>query len=396
MAAQLTGARRNVPVLRELVLVGGGHTHVTVLKKFATRPVPGVRVTLISRDLKAPYSGMLPGYIAGHYTLAEAHIELVPLCRFAGARFFHDEVIGLDPAHKRLGCRARPEVNYDVLSINVGSAPDISAVSGAGAHVTPVKPIDGLVNNWQSLCERLSAREGGARVGIVGAGAGGVELILALQHRLQRLLASASADYTSPEFHLFTDADDVLTTHNRRVRAKFRRVLAERHIDVHTKHKVTAVRAGALQCANGATFALDEMLWATTARAQTWPATAGMEVDEQGFIKVNNTLESVSHPHIFAAGDIAHISNYPRPKSGVFAVRQGAPLALNLRNRLLGRPLKPYFPQREFLSLISTGDKYAIASRSWWALEGHWVWCWKDWIDRRFVRKYNRLPGSAG
>ncbi|MDE0156161.1 MAG: selenide, water dikinase SelD [Gammaproteobacteria bacterium] len=382
----------HVPVLKDLVLVGGGHAHVTVLKKFAMKPVPGVRLTLICRDLQAPYSGMLPGYIAGHYTFEEAHIDLVPLCRFAGARFFHDEVTGVDTENKRLICRGRPDVSYDVLSINVGSAPDISAVPGAAANVTPVKPIDGFVDNWQNLCERIIPRQGGARIGIVGAGAGGVELTLAVQYRLKQLLAGKWPDDASPEFHLITDTDDVLVTHNRFVRAKFRRVLAERNINVHTGHKVTEVRTGALQCANGATFELDEILWVTMARAQAWPAEAGLEVDQQGFIKVNDTLESVSHPGIFAAGDIAHMINHPRPKSGVFAVRQGPPLSLNVRNRLLDRPLKPYFPQKEFLSLISTGDKYAIASRSWWALEGRWVWRWKDWIDLRFMRKYNRLP----
>ena len=382
----------HVPVLKDLVLVGGGHAHVTVLKKLGMKPLPGVRVTLICRDLQAPYSGMLPGFIAGHYSFDEAHIDLAPLCRFAGARFFHDEVVGLDTDNKRLICRGRPDVSYDVLSINVGSAPDISAVPGAAANVTPVKPIDGFVDNWHGLCERILPRQGGVRVGIVGAGAGGVELTLAVQYRLKELLAGKWPDNVAPEFHLFTDADEVLTTHNRFVRAKFRRVLAERNINVHTRHKVTEVRPGALQCANGTTFELDEILWVTMARAQTWPAKAGLDVDEQGFIKVNNTLESVSHPDIFAAGDIAHMVNYPRPKSGVFAVRQGPPLSSNVRRRLLGRRLKPYFPQREFLSLISTGDKYAIASRSWWALEGSWVWTWKDWIDRRFMRKFNRLP----
>ena len=384
--------RNHIPVLKDLVLVGGGHAHVTVLKKLGMKPLPGVRVTLICRDLQAPYSGMLPGFIAGHYSFDEAYIDLVPLSRFAGARFFHDEVVGLETNNKRLICRDRPDVSYDVLSINVGSAPDISVVPGAAANVTPVKPIDGFVANWQSLCERVSARQGGLRIGIVGAGAGGVELTFAVQYRLKELLAGKWPDNAGPEFHLFTDADEILTTHNRFVRAKFRRVLSERKINVHTDHKVVEVRPGALQCANGATFELDEILWVTMARAQTWPAKAGLDVDEQGFIKINNTLESVSHPDIFAAGDIAHMVNHPRPKSGVFAVRQGPPLSANVRRKLLDRPLKPYFPQREFLSLISTGDKYAIASRSWWALEGRRVWNWKDWIDRRFMRKFNRLP----
>lgn len=387
---------KHTPVLKDLVLVGGGHAHVTVLKKFAMRPVPGVRVTLVCRDLQAPYSGMLPGYIAGHYTFDEAHIDLVPLCRFAGARFFHDEAIGLDTQNRRLLCRNRPDLSYDVLSINVGSAPDVSAVPGAAANVTPVKPIDGFVRNWQNVCERIVPRQGGVRIGIVGAGAGGVELTLAVQYGLKELPVGKRPENgratAEIEFHLFTDADDVLTTHNRFVRAKFRRVLAERNINVHTAHEVVEVRPGALYCANGAYFELDEILWVTLARAQTWPARAGLEVDEQGFVKVKDTLESVSHPNIFAAGDIAHVVNHPRPKSGVFAVRQGPPLSLNLRRKLLGRPLKPFSPQQEFLSLISTGDKYAIASRSCWALEGRWVWRWKDWIDRRFMRKFNRLP----
>ena len=236
----------HVPVLKDLVLVGGGHAHVTVLKKFAMKPVPGVRITLICRDLQAPYSGMLPGYIAGHYTFDEAHIDLVPLCRFAGARFIHDEVIGLDAENNRVLCRNRPDLGYDVLSINAGSAPDISAVPGAAGNVTPVKPIDGFVDNWQNLCERMVGRQGGARIGIVGAGAGGVELTLAVQYRLKQLLAGKWPDDTSPEFHLFTDADEVLVTHNRFVRAKFRRVLAERNINVHTGHEVVEVRAGAL------------------------------------------------------------------------------------------------------------------------------------------------------
>ena len=375
----------------DLVLVGGGHAHVTVLKKFAMQPVPGVRVTLISRELQAPYSGMLPGYIAGHYTFDEAHIDLMPLCRYAGVRFFHDEVVGLDVDDRRLLCRDRPDLHYDVLSVNIGSAPDVSAVPGASANVTPVKPIDAFVDNWRGLRERMLQRKQGARIGVVGAGAGGVELTLALQQRLRKLLVGIWPDNLSPEFHLFTDADDVLVTYNRRVRAKFRRVLAQRRINVHTAHKAVEVRPGALRCANGAAFALDEILWVTTARAQGWLAQAGLDVDEQGFVKVHDTLESVSHPGVFAAGDSAAAVNHPRPKSGVFAVRQGPPLALNLWRKLLGRPLKPFAPQRQCLSLISTGDKYAIASRGAWALEGRWVWRWKDWIDRRFMCRFNQL-----
>lgn len=384
--------RNDTPIVKDLVLVGGGHSHVTVLKKFGMKPLPGVRLTLICRDLQAPYSGMLPGFIAGHYSFDEAHIDLGPLARFVGARIFHDAVVELNPESKRVVCKNRPSVPYDVLSINIGSAPITSHVPGASGNVVPVKPIDGFVDNWNRMRERVLAHTGGIRIGIVGGGAGGVEITLAIQHRLKHLLAAQGRDDSGLEFHLFTDTDDILMTHNPLVRAKYRRVLKARGVHVHPSHQVNEVRPRRLVCGNGESFEMDEILWVTMAGAQKWPADAGLEVDDQDFLKVADTLESVSHSGIFAAGDVAAMVNHPRPKSGVFAVRQGPPLARNLRRALLGRPLASFAPQKNFLSLISTGDKYAVASRSWWALEGRLIWLWKDWIDRRFMRKFNELP----
>ncbi len=384
--------REHTPVFQDLVLIGGGHAHVTVLKKFGMKPIPGVRITLISRDLQAPYSGMLPGYIAGHYTFDDAHIDLLPLSRFAGARFFHDNVIGLAPEQKIIICKGRPDIHYDVLSINIGSAPNTSVVPGADHHVIPVKPIDQFVSRWERVCARILAKEGNMRIGVVGAGAGGVELILSIQYRLNQLLKTRGARSNRLEYHLFTDASDILITHNPRVRKKFHRVLAERGVKVHTQRRVSEVKEKTLCFSQHEPFEADEIFWVTMASAQKWLQGAGLDVDEQGFMKVDDTLESTSHPGVFAAGDIAHVLNHPRAKSGVFATRQGAPLTRNLRNKLLGHCLKPFRPQKAFLGLISTGEKYAIASRSWWALEGAWVWRWKDWIDQRFMDKFNRLP----
>ena len=130
--------------VKHLVLLGGGHTHVHVLKSLGLKPVPGLRVTLIARDADTPYSGMLPGFIAGHYTHAQCHIELRPLARFAGAHLIHDEAIGLDTAERRVACRVHGPVSYDIVSIDIGSTPHLASIPGALQYATPVKPIDGL------------------------------------------------------------------------------------------------------------------------------------------------------------------------------------------------------------------------------------------------------------
>jgi selenide,water dikinase len=383
------------PIVKDLVLVGGGHSHVAVLQRFGMRPVPGVRITLICRDSHTPYSGMLPGLIAGHYGFDEAHIDLGPLSRFAGARFYHDEAIGLDLAARRVLSRNRPPTPYDILSINIGSPPSTHLLRGASEAVVPVKPISQLLDRWQALSVRVLS-QGGARIAVVGAGAGGVEILLAAKHRLSALLESRGHSRDSLEFHLFTDTSEILPTHNRRVQMKFRRVLAEQRVALHLGIPVTAVHDRQLALGDGTTYPFDEILWVTGAAATPWLRASGLELDAEGFVAVNDTLQSVSHRGVFAAGDIAAIVNHPRPKSGVFAVRQGAPLARNLRHALLGRPLRRYAPQRHFLSLITTGGKHAIASRGSWAFEGHGTWRLKDWIDRRFMRKYNELPEMEG
>jgi selenide,water dikinase len=379
------------PIVKDLVLVGGGHTHVAVLKRFGMKPLPGVRVTLVSRDVDTPYSGMLPGIVAGHYSHDEAHIDLEILCRFAGARVVFDEAIGLDPAARSVQFRSRPPISYDVLSINIGSTPGVQ-VPGSLALAVPVKPIDRFLSQWDAMRERLRTSAARTRVAVVGGGAGGVELILAVEYRLRTLLAQEGRSATHLEYHLFTATDDILTTHNRPTRSMFQRILVTRGIVVHAGCAVTHVSPNQLQTRDGRLHEADEILWTTEASAAPWLAESGLAVDDRGFVRVASTLQSTSHPEVFAAGDVASMIESPRPKSGVFAVRQGAPLARNLRSAVLGERLRPYHPQRQFLSLISTGDRYAVASRGPFALGGRWVWRWKDRIDRAFMRTYQELP----
>ena len=380
------------PVLRDIVLVGGGHSHVGVLKRFGMRPLPGVRLTLICRDTHTPYSGMLPGYIAGHYAYDEVHIDLSRLARFAGARFFRDEALGLDRDAGKVLCRNRPPVPYDTLSINIGSTPKMDKVEGASAHAVPVKPINGFNQRWLLLLERVRQHAGATRIAVVGGGAGGVELTLAMQFRLRNELRAAGRNPDELSFHLLTSDPVVLPTHNASVRRAFARVLAERGVALHCSAEVTQVSATRLRTAGGDSVDADEIVWVTRAGGAPWLRETGLALDDDGFIRVTDTLQTVTDPRVFAAGDIASMINHPREKAGVFAVRQGPPLAENLRRAVEGKPLKPYRPQSKWLALISTGDQHAVASRGALGFGGAWVWRWKDWIDRRFMQKFSRFP----
>ena len=367
--------------MKRLLLVGGGHSHVAVLRSLGEQPVSGVQATLISPERLTPYSGMLPGLIAGHYGYRDGHIDLAALARFARCELIEEAVAGLDLARRMAVMSDGAEREWDVLSLDIGSTPAMADVAGAHEWAIPVKPVQRLLGALDDLLAR--ARRGALRrILFVGGGAASVEVLLAVQHRF------AQAHLPDVEMQLATDADGPLPGHNARVRAIFARVLSERGVRVHTRSRIVRVNEDAALTDGGARIGFDALVWATGAAAARWPGRSGLACDPDGFVLIDDTLQSISHPRVFAAGDIATQLGHPRPKSGVYAVRQGAPLARNLRAALAGGRLERFVPQRAALALISTGDRYAVMSRGRWALEGAWVWRWKDWLDRRFMRRY--------
>ncbi len=380
------------PVVKDVLLVGAGHSHVTVLRMFGMKPIPGVRFTLISREVHTPYSGMLPGLIAGHYDPDDAHIDTGPLARFAGARLYQDEVVALDLAARRVVCRGRPPVPYDLLSFNIGSTPNTADVPGAGEHAIPVKPIDGFLSRFEALVARVLARKGRARVALVGAGAGGVELLLSVEHRLRQEVVRAGFDPGGLSFVLVSGVSEILPSFPAAFRSRFCAIFAARGIAVVSGAPVCGVEAGRLVLAGRPPVEADEILWTTQAAPARWLATAGLPLDAKGFLRVDENLRVVGHSDVFAAGDTIAFATRELPKSGVFAVRAGSVLADNIRRTLTGRPLRPFRPQRRALYLISTGERHALGTRNGLVAEGSWVWRWKDWIDRRFMRKFSELP----
>ena len=376
---------KQAQLARDLVLVGGGHAHALALRMLAMQPVAGVQVTLVSPASHSPYSGMLPGLIAGHYRFEETHIDLARLCQWAGARFITAEVSGLDPRSRSLTLPGRPPLAYDVLSLDIGSRPELDSVPGAREHAVPVKPVADLWQRWQELEASLPGRPGPGplRLALVGGGAGSVELALAMARRLRgRAL----------QLTLFCGAADILQGYNSLAREAVRRALVDAGVALHCGNRVASVSAGSLELDDGRTAPFDSLFWCTGAAAAPWLADSGLDTVEGGFLAVRDTLQSVADDTVFAAGDIATQLAHPRPKAGVYAVRQAPVLAANLRNYLLGRPLRKHRPQRRFLSLLSLGEQRATADRGPFTATGDWVWRWKDRIDRRFMARFEELP----
>ncbi|MGB5330228.1 MAG: selenide, water dikinase SelD [Gammaproteobacteria bacterium] len=376
------------PITSDLVLIGGGHSHLFVLKHFAMHPLRGVRITLVTRDLHTPYSGMLPGFIAGHYDYDDAHIDLLPLARYAGARVIHAEVSAIDAERNQVFIHGRPALDYDLLSINIGSRPFIPHAEDAINNQFAVKPVDRFINSWHQLEQGLQDNDSDLRLAIIGGGAGGVELALSLDYRARQLSQSGNR----LKLAIVTDRDRLLPGHNARVQQRFSGILQQRSIAVFYEHPVTGLDNGFVVGDFAAPIAADAAIWVTHASPATWLRDSGLALNEQGFIAVNPCLQSLSHANVFASGDTATVDGFPRPKSGVFAVRQGVPLARNLARWITRQELKPFKPQTQFLSLISTGEQFAVASRGAWALQGKWCWWLKDKIDRRFIDRFTRLP----
>ncbi|NVK29727.1 MAG: selenide, water dikinase SelD [Gammaproteobacteria bacterium] len=365
---------------RDLVFLGGGHTHALVLKQFAMGRRPNARITLISESVQTPYSGMLPGFIAGHYSSDEIHINLASLCRHVGVRWIHATAVGLDLTDRKVLLGDGRKIAFDVLSIDIGSTPD-NSILGAAEHALGVKPIAALRDKWLSILARTEQVQ---RIAVVGAGAAGVEMAHSVAHRL-----GEKADVSL----VFNGARPLKGYPDRTVRT-VEQSLEGYGIRLHNHCRVSQITATGYVDQHGKHNDADLVMLCTPAAAPAWPSEAGLDTDSRGFVAVNAQLQSLSHPFVFAAGDAATMVDDPRPKAGVYAVRQAPFLANNLIAVFADQPLKPAKLQRNFLSLLALGGKRAVGGRGPISLHGDWVWRWKDRIDRKFMAMFQNLPPS--
>ena len=375
--------------MKRLVLVGGGHAHVHVLKAIGDALDSGVSVTLVTPVDRPLYSGMLPGYVAGHYGLAECGIDLMALAKRARAMVVRSSASLVNPSMREVICANGEIVPYDVLSLDVGSRTFTGNVKGVAEHAVAMRPLERFVEGWERVLTRVRAGGAGA-VTIVGGGAAGIELAFALHYRFQKEIGGVA-----PHVRVLTDAGTAMPEYPVVVRGRLARLARERNIGIHPGCNVAEVDPEFVRLKDNIAFATDATFWVAGAAAHAFIRDSGFHTDERGFLAVNDFMQSVSHPEVFGVGDCATNLENPRPKAGVFAVRAGPALAANLFAVLRGGPLERHVTPRRFLALISCGNRYAVGSYGPFSFEGHWVWRWKDRIDRRFIARYSPAALAA-
>jgi selenide,water dikinase len=383
--------RPGTDMMADLVLLGAGHAHVEVLRRFAHRPDPRLRLTLIAREPNTPYSGRLPALIRGECAPEEAHIDLGPLAAAAGARMVIAEATAIDLATRQIAVRGRPPIRFDFLSIDIGGIPVMPDGGGIA-----VKPIGGFL---AALARLESELADGARIALVGGGAAGTELALALAQRFAR-----SGGFTGrqrmagqPRITLVCDTADPLPEAPPRARAVARAALAEARVELVCGVRAGAQADGRLALSDGSFLAVEAVLWATNVGGLPLLAESGLICDAAGCVLVDASLRSRGHDFVFAAGDCAAIATAPRPKAGVWAVRAGPSLARNLRRVARGLRPRAWRAQATALAIVGLGHGRAVAWRNGVAVAGRLIARYKDWIDGRFMRRYARagLPRRA-
>lgn len=379
----MNNARPAVCPGKTLLLAGGGHAHIEVLRRHIHSPDPAMSLQLISPTDQLAYSGMLPATIAGHYAFDDMHIDLARLAQAAGADFIRSRVVATEADAHRLTLADGRVLSYDLLSLDTGAAPASLPRIEPSIPVVTVKPVESLWTGLDQLETLFSTADRTARLAVAGGGAGGVELVLALAHRFRHWRRT-------PQLTLYSATSRLLDTHPEAVRDRLLRALGDAGIHIQAGLAITATTPQGVRLANGDEHRVDAVFCATGAHAPSWLDDTDLMRDTQGFVAVGWDLASRSHPDVFAVGDICSLPE-PRPKSGVFAVRAAPTLAANLTRRARGQSLLRLSTPRRSLALITLGSRQAVASRGWpIAPAGYAIWRLKDRIDRRFIDRYEQ------
>lgn len=372
-----------VPLTRDIVLIGGGHTHALVLRAWGMSPVPGVRLTLIDPNATAAYSGMLPGHVAGHYARSDLEIDLVRLARFSGARLVLGAASAIDPDAREVHVPGRAPIAYDVASMDVGITSAMPGLPGFTEHGVPAKPLGTFADRWAQFVTDAATGHVAPQAAVIGAGVAGVELAMAMAYRL-KTAGCQDAQVT------LIEAGRMVSTLSAAARRDLRAAIDTAEIRLIERTAACSVTSTSVELEDGRSVPCSFCVGAAGTRPHDWVAQSGLSVTN-GFIDVDDMLRSTSHRTLFAVGDCAHMTHAPRPKAGVYAVRQAPVLARNLRAAVVGLQPRRYHPQRDYLKLISLGEKSALVEKGPITLQGDWLWRLKNRIDRDFMDKFRNL-----
>jgi selenide,water dikinase len=382
------------PIVSDLVLLGGGHANIQVLKMLAMKPIGGLRITLISDQTHSPYSGMIPGYLAGYYSYEECHFDLRRICEEFGQRFIKAKIIGIDTQRKKIQLENRAEVSYDCASINVGIEPQSieNASVEAALKLIPLKPISRFIAHWERLIADLNAYKGSEplQIAVVGAGASGVEISIILKMLIDQHQWNA-------EVSLIHRHEYLVSAKDLSAQKKLSETLKELGVKVFKNTQALKEQENGLVLKDdqGLIQMKDfyRVLTATHASAPQWFKQSGLPADADGFVKVTGNLLVEQEHALFAAGDCIYFTPSPLKKAGVYAVRQGRVLEHNIRAYFTGKSaLKTFRPKKNVLSLITIGERKALVHQdSASILRWMWpslLWMVKDGIDRRFMKRF--------
>jgi pyridine nucleotide-disulfide oxidoreductase family protein len=378
--------------LIRLVLIGGGHAHLEILRRQILTPRRDIELTLVSQFDHQHYSGMVPGFLCGIYTEEEISFDLVSLVKRAEGRFVRARATGLRPATREVLLKDADPISYDLISFGVGSGVKGSETPGVREHAFSVKPISQAVE-VRSALERLAvkrenelrAETRAPRVMVVGAGAAGFEIACVAT----RVLARA---YRSADVRIVDGADRLLAGSPESVRRLAEKVLRRKSIATRLGAPVVSVGEKILFLATGEALPSDLTIWTTGPAAPEIFRESGLALDPGGFLLVDDALRSISDPSVLGAGDCVTLASRPdTPKAGVYAVREAPILWESIAASIDGTPPPRYRPQRSFLSILSTADRSAVLDYGPIALWNRPSFLLKDAIDRRFMRRYQRL-----
>ena len=366
-----------IPITNDLVLIGGGHSHLSLIMQLSKKPLKGNRITLISNEIDTPYSGMIPGFIEGVYSWRDSHIDLYKLCMKLNVRFIHSEVTKVSALNREIFLKKRPKIKFDVLSINSGIQSNYINIKGAQKYCIPVKPISKLANNFLKEVSKTNS------IAFIGGGAASVELALGLNKRFNTINKNL-------KISIITGKNGLLSSFPAQTQKKSLNALKEAKIKIIEKKEVIEVTRDKLIMSDNTNLSVQKSILSTNAMAPKWIKNSDMILNQDGFIIVNSSFQT-NHEYIFAAGDIADFNNENLKKTGVFAVRSGKPLAKSIKNYILNKSNFSYTFNKNYLALIGLSNGFTIATKYNFSYSSKFNNHLKKYIDQNFIKKFNNF-----